>query len=52
MKTGDDNLKFLLVSGRPIGESVAWRGPIVMNTEDELNLAFEEYANGTFIKTP
>lgn len=45
-----DNLRFLFVSGRPIGESVAWQGPIVMNTQEELRQAFEEYRNGTFIK--
>ncbi len=43
-------LRFLLVSGKPIGEPVAWYGPIVMNTQDELRIAFEEYRNGTFIK--
>jgi hypothetical protein len=45
-----DPLRFLLVSGRPLGEPVAWYGPIVMNTREELQLAFEEYRNGTFIK--
>ena len=45
-----NNLRFLLVSGKPLGEPVAWRGPIVMNTEEELDLAFQEYRNGTFIK--
>jgi redox-sensitive bicupin YhaK (pirin superfamily) len=39
-----------LISGRPIGEPVAWYGPIVMNTQEELRIAFEEYHNGTFIK--
>ncbi len=43
-------LRFLLISGRPLAEPVAWRGPIVMNTEEELDLAFSEYRNGTFIK--
>jgi redox-sensitive bicupin YhaK (pirin superfamily) len=43
-------LRFLLVSGAPIGEPVAWQGPIVMNTQQELQTAFEEYRNGTFIK--
>ena len=43
-------LRFLLISGRPIKEPVAWYGPIVMNTEEELEVAFEEYRNGTFIK--
>jgi len=44
-------LRFLLISGKPIGEPVAWYGPIVMNTEEELALAFEEYRNGTFLKS-
>ncbi len=43
-------VRFLLVSGKPIGEPVAWYGPIVMNTREELKVAFEEYSNGTFIK--
>lgn len=43
-------LRFLLVSGKPIGEPVAWYGPIVMNTQEELRLAFEEYEKRTFIK--
>jgi redox-sensitive bicupin YhaK (pirin superfamily) len=44
-------LRFLFVAGRPIGEPVAWRGPVVMNTREELRQAFAEYADGTFIKT-
>ncbi len=43
-------VRFLLIAGKPIGEPVAWYGPIVMNTEDELRTAFEEYRDGTFIK--
>jgi redox-sensitive bicupin YhaK (pirin superfamily) len=43
-------VRFLLVSGKPIGEPVAWHGPIVMNTSEEIRTAFEEYRNGTFIK--
>jgi len=43
-------LRFLLISGKPIKEPVAWYGPIVMNTDDEIKLAFEEYRNGTFLK--
>jgi hypothetical protein len=43
-------MRFLLISGQPIGEPVAWKGPIVMNTEEELYEAFREYRNGTFIK--
>jgi hypothetical protein len=46
----EEPLRFLLVSGRPLGEPVAWYGPIVMNSQDELRTAFEEYRNGTFIK--
>jgi hypothetical protein len=42
---------FLYVSGEPLNEPVAWRGPIVMNTEEELAIAFEELDAGTFIKT-
>ncbi|HEX8950754.1 MAG TPA: pirin-like C-terminal cupin domain-containing protein, partial [Polyangia bacterium] len=43
-------VRFLLVSGRPIGEPIAWQGPIVMNTDEELRVAFEELENETFIK--
>jgi len=48
--SGKNGVRFLLISGRPIGEPVAWYGPIVMNTQEELSLAFEEYQNGKFIK--
>lgn len=48
--THDRPVRFLLVSGQPIGEPVAWYGPIVMNTQDELQHAFEDYEKGTFIK--
>jgi redox-sensitive bicupin YhaK (pirin superfamily) len=48
--TRDQQVRFLLISGKPIGEPVAWYGPIVMNTQEELNTAFEEYRQGTFIK--
>jgi redox-sensitive bicupin YhaK (pirin superfamily) len=48
--TEDSPVRFLFVSGRPIGEPVAWYGPIVMNTQEELQIAFEEYEKGTFIK--
>ena len=50
IQTKDKSVRFLLISGKPIGEPVAWRGPIVMNTEEELRLAFNEYNKGTFIK--
>lgn len=43
-------VRFLLISGKPIGEPVAWRGPIVMNTHEELEIAFEELERKTFIK--
>jgi redox-sensitive bicupin YhaK (pirin superfamily) len=47
---GDKGLSFLLVAGKPLGEPVAWGGPIVMNTQEELQNAFDEFKNGTFIK--
>lgn len=47
---GDHQLRFLFLSGRPLHEPVAWYGPIVMNTQEELRVAFEEYNNGTFVK--
>ena len=50
VSTEGDPVRFLLLSGKPIGEPVAWYGPIVMNTREELRIAFEEYNNGTFIK--
>jgi hypothetical protein len=50
VNTGEKPVRFLLISGKPIGEPVAWRGPIVMNTQAELKVAFEEYSKGTFIK--
>lgn len=48
--TAEEPVRFLLISGKPINEPVAWYGPIVMNSDEELQLAFEEYRNGTFIK--
>jgi quercetin 2,3-dioxygenase len=48
--TGNSPFKFLFISGKPLNEPIAWRGPIVMNTDEELRTAFEEYHNGTFIK--
>ena len=50
VSTEDEPVRFLLISGKPIGEPVAWYGPIVMNTQEELRIAFEEYRSGTFIK--
>ncbi len=50
IQTKDKSVRFLLISGKPIGEPVAWRGPIVMNSEEELRIAFDEYNKGTFIK--
>jgi redox-sensitive bicupin YhaK (pirin superfamily) len=50
ISTEEKPVRFLLISGRPIEEPVAWYGPIVMNTQEELRIAFEEYKNGTFIK--
>jgi redox-sensitive bicupin YhaK (pirin superfamily) len=50
LKAGDEPLRLLLISGKPLNEPIAWGGPIVMNTQEELDNAFEEYRNGTFIK--
>jgi quercetin 2,3-dioxygenase len=50
VQASDAGIRFLLVSGRPLQEPVAWRGPIVMNTSEELQQAFAELRDGTFIK--
>jgi redox-sensitive bicupin YhaK (pirin superfamily) len=50
VRAGDAGIRFLLVSGKPIEEPVAWYGPIVMNTEEELRKAYAELQAGTFIK--
>lgn len=50
ISTENKAVRFLLISGKPIKEQVAWYGPIVMNTEEELREAFEEFNNGTFVK--
>jgi len=49
VQAGDEGIRFLLVSGKPIEEPVAWYGPIVMNTREELQQAFRELQTGTFI---
>jgi redox-sensitive bicupin YhaK (pirin superfamily) len=51
VQAGEHGIRFLLVSGKPIEEPVAWYGPIVMNTEDELRQAVAEMRAGTFIKS-
>ena len=50
VQAGEEGIRFLLVSGKPIEEPVAWYGPIVMNTQAELERAFAELKDGTFIK--
>jgi redox-sensitive bicupin YhaK (pirin superfamily) len=50
VQAGDEGIRFLLVSGKPIEEPVAWYGPIVMNTQHELRVALDELSRGTFIK--
>jgi len=46
----DDGIRFLLVSGEPLKEPVAWYGPIVMNTQEQLKQAFDELQEGTFLR--
>jgi redox-sensitive bicupin YhaK (pirin superfamily) len=48
--TGAQHARFLLLAGKPLREAIAWRGPIVMNTDEELRTAFREYSDGTFVK--
>lgn len=50
VQAGPEGIRFLLVSGSPLGEPVAWHGPIVMNTRDEIRQAMEDLRNGTFIR--
>ena len=50
MKAEGEAVRFLLIAGKPLNEPIAWGGPIVMNTQEELDLAFEEFRSGKFIK--
>jgi len=52
VQAGEQGIRFLLISGKPIAEPVAWYGPIVMNTQEELRQAVSELRSGTFIKHP
>ena len=51
VQAGDEGIRFLLVSGKPLGEPVAWYGPIVMNTQEQLQQAFRELQEGTFLES-
>ena len=51
VEAGPDGIRFLLVSGKPLGEPVAWWGPIVMNTQAELQEALDDLEKGTFLRT-
>ncbi|MCB1018397.1 MAG: pirin family protein [Acidobacteria bacterium] len=51
VEAGEEGIRFLLVSGKPLGEPVAWYGPIVMNTQEELQQAFTELKQGTFLQS-
>ena len=50
VEAGEEGVRFLLVSGRPLEEPVAWYAPIIMNTQDQLRQAFEDLQEGTFLK--
>jgi len=50
VQAGESGIRFLLVSGKPLQEPVAWYGPIVMNTEEQLRQAVAELNAGTFLK--
>lgn len=50
INTDKSGVRFLLISGKPLNEPIAWYGPIVMNTHEELRTAFREYQDGTFVK--
>jgi len=50
IRTETNHVRFLLMIGPPLNEPIAWRGPIVMNTDEELQIAFKEFHEGTFIK--
>ncbi|MGA7305416.1 MAG: pirin-like C-terminal cupin domain-containing protein, partial [Rhodothermales bacterium] len=50
VQAGEEGIRFLLISGRPLKEPVAWYGPIVMNTQAELQQAFQELQDGTFLR--
>jgi hypothetical protein len=50
LTAGEEGIRFLLVSGKPLQEPVAWYGPIVMNTQEQLRQAFDELREGTFLK--
>ena len=50
VKAGEDGARLLLIGGKPLNEKIAWRGPIVMNSDQEIDTAYEEFYNGDFIK--
>ena len=51
VQAGETGIRFLLVSGKPLQEPVAWYGPIVMNTQSELRQAYDELKKGTFLRS-
>lgn len=52
VKAGEEGARFFLIAAKPLKEPVSWGGPIVMNTKEELDVAFSELDNNTFIKHP
>jgi quercetin 2,3-dioxygenase len=51
VQAGEEGIRFLLISGKPLQEPVAWYGPIVMNTQEQPRQAYEEIERGTFLKS-
>jgi len=51
VQAGDEGVRFLLISGRPLREPIAWHGPIVMNTQDQIRQALADLRSGAFIKS-
>ena len=49
IKAGNEGIRFILLEGKPLNQPIAWDGPVVMNTKEELNTAFKQIEENTFI---